>query len=258
MAVQESIQILKMSMVDRPVKIARDLIDPEGVRELAESIRENGLIEPIIVRPSNGRFEVVAGDRRYLAHKLLDMKEIKAIVKELNDRETIVIRGIENLQRENLTPSEEAKLYVLLKEEGGLSIGQICKKMGKTHSTVSRYIWFAGFPEDVRKAVDQKLVSLLTLGTLAEIEDPDMFKYFFDMAAANGVSEKTARLWVDDYQKTKANTFYDGDGGAPSANVLIETKPSFMTCDFCHGPCEISKIHSLMVCPDCGKKVRHG
>lgn len=255
--VQERIQVLKMSLVDRPVKIARDLIDPEGVRELAESIRENGLIEPIIVRPSNGRFEVVAGDRRYLAHKLLDLKEIKAIVKELDDRETIVIRGIENLQRENLTPSEEAKLYTLLKVEGGLSVKAICRKMGKTEKTVSRYIWFGGFPEDVRRAVDEKRVSLEVLEVLGGIDDADMFKYFFEMAASNGVSAATARLWVDDYHKTQMNTFYDGDGGSPGGSFPAESKPSFITCDVCHGAVEIKVVRSLMVCPECRKKVSH-
>ena len=102
---KDQIQLIKMEMIDRPVKVSRELIDPEKVRELAESIREVGLLQPVILRPSNGRFEIVSGDRRYLAHKLIDRKEIKAIVKDLDDRETVVIRGIENLQRENLTPS---------------------------------------------------------------------------------------------------------------------------------------------------------
>src|SRR3972149_731228 len=124
------IQLILMDLIDRPVKIARGVIDPERVRELAESIREVGLLEPVLIRPSNGRYEMVAGDRRYLAHKLLNFKEIKAIVKPLDDRETVVIRGIENLQRVNLTPSEEGRVYLLLREEGGLSTRDISKKTG--------------------------------------------------------------------------------------------------------------------------------
>ncbi len=255
--VQEKIQLIKLDRIDRPVRIAREIIDPEKVRELAESIREHDLLEPILLRPVNGRFEIVAGDRRYLAHKLLDLKEIKAIVREMDDSETIVIRGIENLQRENLTPSEESKLYVILKEEGGLTINQISKKMGKTHKTVARYLWFATFPDEVRRAVDEKRVSMDVLETLREIDDPEMFKYFFDMAASNGVSTPTARLWVDDYLKTKANTFYEGGGGVPDSTITVEVKPSFMTCDVCHGPVEIRVIRNMMVCPECRKKVSH-
>src|SRR3972149_6344334 len=139
------IQLILMDLIDRPVKIARGVIDPERVRELAESIREVGLLEPVLIRPVNGRYEMVAGDRRYLAHKLLGLKEINAIVKPLDDRETVVIRGIENLQRVNLTPSEESQVYLLMKIEGEMSIAGISKRTGKTEKTISRSLNFANF-----------------------------------------------------------------------------------------------------------------
>ena len=251
------IKLIKMDMIDRPVKIARELIDPEKVRELAESIRETGLLQPVILRPSNGRYEMVAGDRRYLAHKLLNLKVIKAIVRELDDRETVVIRGIENLQRENLTPSEEARVYLALKEEGGLSPSQIAKKTGRSHGTINRYLDFAKCSDQVRRAVDLKQISLNTLETLQEIDDVDAFKYHFDMAAANGVTDKVARMWVDDYLKSKQGTYYGGDGSVSTGYVDGESKPSFMTCDICHGPIEIKAVRSLVACPECIKKVRH-
>ena len=255
--IKEQIQLIKMEKIDRPVKIARETIDPERVRELAESIRESGLLQPVILRPANGRFDIVAGDRRYLAHKLLNLSEIKAIVKDLDDKETIVIRGIENLQRENLTPSEEAKTYFLLKTEGGLNAKQIAKKTGKSENTIGRYLVFARQPDDVRKAVDLKKISLNTLEVLLDIDDPDAFKYHFEMAAANGVTEKVARLWVDDYFKSKSGNFYSESGGLPDPNVEIEVKPVFVTCEVCHGPTEIKNVRNLVVCKECGQKVRH-
>ena len=254
---KDQIQLIKMEMIDRPVKISREIIDPEKVRELAESIRESGLLQPVLLRPSNGRFEMVAGDRRYLAHKLLNLKEIKAIVKELDDRETVVIRGIENLQRVDLTPSEEGKVYLDLKEEGGLSTKDIAKKTGKSHNTIVRYINFAKCSFEVRRAVDLKDVSLLVLEILQEIDDPVMFDYHFKMAASNGITHHVARMWVEDYEKTKLNTYYDGDGGVHSSNVETETKPVFVTCEVCHGPTEIKNVRNMMVCFDCRNKVRH-
>ena len=147
----DQIELISMDLIDRPVKISRDLIDPERVRELAESIREHGLRQPIELAKRNGRFEIVFGDRRYLAHKLLDLKQIKAIVKEMDDKEVVVIRGIENLQRVNLTPSEEGQVYLLLKEEGGLSQKEIAKKTESLSNTIMRYLNFArvsgGCPE---------------------------------------------------------------------------------------------------------------
>lgn len=256
--VLEKIEVVKLDQIDRPARVARESIDPEKIRELAESIREVGLLEPVLLRPVNGRFEMVAGDRRFLAHKLLGLKDIKAIVRKLDDRETVIVRGIENLQRENLTPSEEGAFYVALKEEGGLTIKEVCRRTGKTEKTVSRLIWFSKFPEDVRRAVDRKDVSLNVLEVLAEVEDETMFKYFFDMAVGSGISPTVARLWVDDYLKTAAGTYYSEGGGGPASNTPVEVKPIFMTCEVCFNPCEISKVRSLVVCPECVKKVKHG
>jgi ParB family chromosome partitioning protein len=251
----EKIVLISLEKIDRPAKIAREAIDPEKVRELAESIREVGQLQPVVVRSVNGRYEMVAGDRRFLAHKLLGLKEIKAVVKTLNDHETIIVRGIENLQRENLTPSEEALFYLTLKEEGGLSQNEICRKTGKTKETVSRLLWFAKLSEDVRRAVDRKDVSLNVLEILAEVGDETMFRYFFDMASGNGVSSRVARMWIDDHLKTKAGTYYSEGGGDGGAVVLPEIKPSFVTCDCCHEPVETTKVRSVLVCGKCLEKV---
>jgi len=253
----EKIQLIKLDQIDRPVKISREIIDPEKIRELAESIRESTLLQPVLLRPVNGRFEMVAGDRRYLAHKLLGLKEIKAIVRELDERETIVVRGIENLQRENLTASEEGKVYLALKEEAGLSVLAISKKTGRAQATVARYINFARFPEEIRRAVDKKIISLNTLEALQEIDDPTAFDYHFKMAASNGITAEVARLWVDDYQKTKLGTYYTEGGGVPPPNIEMEQKPIFITCEVCLGPCEIKVVRNLTVCPTCRAKVKN-
>lgn len=253
----ERIELLNMSMIDRPGKIARETIDPERVRELAESIRESGLQQPIKVRPMNGRYEIVFGDRRYLAHKLLELKTIKAIVTVLDDQETVIIRGLENLQRENLTPSEEASHYRLLKDEGGLSIPQIAKKTGRTYVTIKRYLDFSECSEEVRRAVDQKRVSLGVLETLREIEDPDIFKMHFTTAAQNGITEMVARMWVDDYLKSKAGKFYSDGGGLPPGGVESAPRPVYMTCESCLGAVEMKDVRSVVVCIPCLKKVRH-
>lgn len=254
---EDQIQLIQIDLIDRPVKIARDVIDPEKVRELAESIREHDLLEPVLLTPRNGRYEMVAGDRRYLAHRLLGRSEIKAIVREYDDREIIVIRGIENLQRENLTPSEEARYYLALKEDGGLNPGQIAKKTGRSRATVDRYLNFATCPDEVKRAVDRKEISLLVLETLMEIDDPVQLDYYFKMAVNGGINNTVARMWVDDYLKTKAGNYYLEEGSPSIPNVENVSKPAYMTCEVCLGPVEIKAVRSIVVCLECLKKVRH-
>jgi ParB/RepB/Spo0J family partition protein len=253
---QDQIQLIALGMIDRPFKISRDNIDPERVRELAESIREKGLLQPVLLRPQNGRFEIVAGDRRFLAHKFLEMKEIKAIVLDIDDHDTIVLRAVENLQRENLTHCEEGRVYSLLMEMGGFTQNQIAKKTGKSTSTIQAHLKLIKYPDYVQIAADRKLVSLAVCHTLMEIEDEDFRKYYFNMAVENGINEKVARLWVDDHFKSKAGTFYEDGGGPPGINTDVESKPVFITCEICLGPCEIKKVRNMVVCPECRKKVR--
>ena len=251
------IQLIELSMIDRPFKISRESIDPERVRELAESIREKGLLQPILLRPNNGRYEIIAGDRRFLAHKLLGVNDIRAIIFDTDDRETVVIRAIENIQRENLSYSEEGRVYALLLEMGGLTQNQIAKKTGKSVSTIQNHLRLLEWPDYIQTAVDRRMISFKVAHVLMEIEDIDFRKYYSNMAIENGINEKVARVWVDDHFKSKDGSFYGGTEGRPDADVTSDCKPVFVTCEVCHGPTEIKNVRSMMVCRECTKKVRH-
>jgi ParB family chromosome partitioning protein len=93
------VEEIRLELIDRPERADRDAIDPESIRELAESIKEIGLQQPILLRPENSRYELVAGDRRFLAHRLINAKTIKAFVKQMQPQEVFIIRATENLQR---------------------------------------------------------------------------------------------------------------------------------------------------------------
>jgi hypothetical protein len=146
---------------------------------------------------------------------------------------------------------------LVLKDDGGLSLKQIAKKTGKAVSTVARYVNFARLPEEVRRVVDEGKVSIGAIEVLHEIDDMDAFMFYFNNGGVNGFTEKVARLWVDDYLKTKQGTYYSGDGGGPVPSVETEAKPIFITCEVCHAAVEIHKVRNLVTCPDCMKKVRH-
>ena len=252
----EEMVFLDIEKVDPPGDAARETIDPEQVRELAESIRSLGLLQPILARPVNGRYEVVAGHRRYLAHRLIGEVKIKSLVREMGDEEVFVIRATENDQREDLNPIEKAKVYKRLQEKFGWSIGQIAQKMGRGKSTVSNYLRLLEVPEEFQGAVAQKRISKEVCLCLNQVEDPEFKKYYFTAAIANGVTIDVAESWLNDYRKTKAGDVYDGTGGAGDLGTIQESIPIYQACACCLGPEEISKLRSIYVCQECLRQIR--
>lgn len=112
--------------------------DDEALNELAESIRQHGVLQPILVRPiANGRYQIVAGERRWRASRLANLSEVPVIIRDLDDTQVMLLAMIENLQREQLNPVEEAEGYKRLKEEFGFTQEEIADKVGKSRPSVA-------------------------------------------------------------------------------------------------------------------------
>ena len=149
----------------------RQQMDARRLEGLAQSITESGLIEPIIVRTApDGFYEIVAGSRRVAACRLAGRRSVPAIVRETSRREMLEIALIENIQREDLTPIEEAEAYSRLHEEFGLSHEGIAARVGKDRSTVTNSLRLLGLPEDVRAHVSRGTLSAGHARTLLGVE----------------------------------------------------------------------------------------
>lgn len=254
--IDDGLKMIEMELLDRPKRPDRLRIDPEGIRELAESIREQGLLEPIIVRDDGERYEIIMGDRRFLAHQFLERDRIKCIIFKCTDNEMYIFRAIENIQRENLTPIEEARVYHNLREEQGLTVEEISRKMGKNRNTIKKYMRLLLMDEVIQAAVDAKQMSIAVAATISEVEDEDMRNYYAVTALENGVSAKVARIWVEDYNKSKVGRYYETQEGEGEQIDLLPGQPIYITCGSCLKPVEVSQVKQLQVCPDCMEKVR--
>lgn len=252
----EKITVIKLEDVFEPGQILRVNIDMEAIRELAESIREQGLLQPILVRSVNGKYEVVAGHRRYLAHKLIDMKTIKTIIRELDDEQVLIIRAMENLQREDLTPMEEARVYGTLRDQMKYTIEDIARKMGRNRLTIKKYLGLLELPPEFQKELNSGRLGVSVAAILAEIEDPHLKNYYFTNAVENGCSMKTAQLWVSDYNATKAAEYYQSPGGVGGLGLDYVMKPTYYACDTCFSPVDLAVMKHLAVCPLCAEKLR--
>lgn len=137
----------------------RSVFDESSISELAATIRTHGVIQPIVVRRNNGRYELIAGERRWRAVKSLGWTTIPAIVRVMNDAQTASAALIENLQREGLTPIEEAVAYQQLLEIHGLTQESLAQRLGKGQSTIANKLRLLNLPEVVREALLQRIIT---------------------------------------------------------------------------------------------------
>ena len=143
----------------------------ETLQELAASVREHGVLQPILVRPSADKYEIIAGERRWRASKLAGKETIPAIVERFDDATALEIALIENLQREDLSPLDEAVIYKKMTDELGYSIRQLAGKLGKDKGYVENRLRLANAPDDVREMVAQRYDTLSAAYELMKLED---------------------------------------------------------------------------------------
>ncbi len=134
----------------------RKTINQETLKELAESIRVTGVVQPVVVRPiASGRYQLVAGERRWLASKSAGKSTIPAIVREISDAQAMEITIIENLQREDLNPVEQARAFERLSREFGMTQEQIAQRTGKDRASIANFIRLLKLPKDVQEFMEQ-------------------------------------------------------------------------------------------------------
>lgn len=179
----------------------RKEFDGEKLHELAQSIKENGVIQPIIVRQSPViGYEILAGERRYRASLLAGLRSIPAVVKQLSDQEMMVQSIIENLQRENLNPIEEARAYESLVEKG-FTHAEIADKMGKSRPYISNSIRLLSLPEPILSEVESGQLSQAHARSLVGL-NKEQQDYFFQRIIEEDISvRKLEALLTEKKQK---------------------------------------------------------
>jgi ParB family chromosome partitioning protein len=151
----------------------RTIFDESALHELANSIREHGVLQPILVRPlGENRYQLVAGERRWRASKEAGLKTIQALVEEIDDDTALEIAIIENLQREDLSPLEEATMYDRMIHEHGYSIRKLAEKLGKDKGYLENRLRLANAPEEIRELVSLRKDTVSHAYELLKVDDP--------------------------------------------------------------------------------------
>jgi len=147
--------------------------DDAKLEELAQSIRSNGVVQPLLLRPKGDRFELIAGERRWRAAQLAGLTKIPAVVRNVSDDKILELALIENIQREDLSPIEEAQAYKKLIETLGLTQETVAERVGRDRSYVTNYLRLLRLPEDIQQLVQVGRLSTGHARTLLGLEDVD-------------------------------------------------------------------------------------
>lgn len=239
-----------LALIDPPSHADRESIDPGRIRELADSIKTQGLLQAIVVRPLNGRYEIIAGHRRFLACSTLGLTHVTCNVKDLSDEDAALAKAMENMQREDLTPIEEARAYKRLSDNFNMTYQQIANKSGKTAVIIKRRIALLTLHPDVIAAIHEKKVPVGVGEELNNIDDVNTLKYYLDLAIENGVTREVIRLWVKEHKDNVRRSATASIPFESIPNPMME-RPTYLPCDCCMGPAELSTLKLIRACPEC-------
>ena len=169
----EEIEDLPLAEVRPNPYQPRKNFDEKKLAELAESIKENGVLQPIIVRRSVGGYEIIAGERRCRASELAGQATIPAIIRQFDESQMMEVAILENLQREDLTPLEEAQAYEMLQKNLGLTQEEVSKKMGKSRPYITNYLRLLTLPQKTKGFLQRGELSMGQARTLLGLKDKD-------------------------------------------------------------------------------------
>lgn len=169
----EEIQELALAQIRPNPYQPRKKFDDKSLKELADSIKENGVFQPIIVRQSVNGYEIIAGERRYRASKLAKKETIPAIVRDFDESQMMEVAVLENLQREDLTPLEEAQAYEMLQKNLGLTQEEVSKRMGKSRPYIANYLRLLTLPAKTKRLLQHGDLSMGQARTLLGLKDKD-------------------------------------------------------------------------------------
>ncbi len=155
----DGVRMVQLSLVEpNPDQPRKRFID-ESLRALADNIKENGVLQPLLVREAKGRYEIIAGERRWRASRMAGLIEVPVVVKSYDDLKTLEIALVENLQREDLNAIEQAKGYKLLIERFSLTQEELAKRVGKSRSSVANAMRLLALPDDILQLVEEGDIS---------------------------------------------------------------------------------------------------
>ena len=222
---------IRISLIEPDKNQPRTQFDPDKLAELSDNISRHGLLQPILVRPlENGGYRIVAGERRWRAARMASLEEVPVVMRELSDLEAAQISLIENLQREDLNPLEEARAYQRLIDEFGMTQERVAESVCKSRAAVANSVRLLKLAEPVQKLLENKAITVGHAKLLCGIDDEKIQTSLADDCVKNKLTVRELEKVIADkakadgktQKKTKKPDFAD-----PFRKFSVETEMSF-------------------------------
>lgn len=188
----EGVQELDIHLIDTNAGQPRKDFDQEKLQELADSIRQHGVVQPILLRQNGERYVIVAGERRFRAARLAGLEKVPAIVKDLDEAQVMEVALIENLQREDLNPIEEAAAIRFLMQQHDLTQEEVSKRLSKSRPAIANSLRLLSLPEPVQAYLRNGKLQAGHARALAGLQDPEAQAVLADKIVGEGLSVRAA------------------------------------------------------------------
>jgi ParB family transcriptional regulator, chromosome partitioning protein len=200
----------------------RKFFDETALQELADSIKVHGVVQPIIVKKSIKGYELIAGERRTKAAKLAGLTTIPAIIRDFNDEEMMEIALIENIQRENLNPIEEANAYQNIINSTKMTQEEIAEKFGKSRSYITNILGLLKLPEDIQKLVEKGTMSMSHARTLSKLDNEEDIRKLANKIVNDNINVRDIESMTRDINLPKKNSNKEPNNYQIYENIMRE------------------------------------
>lgn len=241
---------ISVDMLHEPEGAIRSVIVLEELQELAESIREQGVLEPLLVSPVDGGFQIIAGHRRFLASKIAGLVIVPCLVKQRNEADADLCMLHENSFRESVNPVDEGQFFIRLRDAHGLSLNEIAKKAARSNAYVASRVNLLEGDVRVLEALKGKQLNFSQAVEIDKAESDHVRGELLRVAIESGATVQSLRLMRFDYERALRPSAEQPPEGSTPTVPYAESK-HLINCPCCHGHYPVNKIYPISVCKTC-------
>jgi ParB family chromosome partitioning protein len=251
----EGFHLLPLELIDDPARPMRSDLTLDSVQDLVMSIKQVGILEPLLVTSKDGRYEVIAGHRRLMAAQAAGLNEAPCIVRKVGNEEKEIMKIHENMFREDISPFDEAKHFDYLIQHLKLSPAKVASLIGRSPTFVSERLAIFNYPPELRQALIDKKIVFSVARTFGRHPDPEKIRTFLRYAVSNGITPTLAEKWVKD---DIATTQPKPQGGGASTYTESDRQPesAYYHCYLCTDGVDVVDVIPVYLHSACDKQFR--